>query len=333
MDVKGFEKTETPSLSGVSSITGLSSLSEQERNMSFKPKSGFALGTTAGVASMTVMDLIPVTVEGQCEPVGSVEERLQQITPTTKEQAVTLDDNKIPVVANVFPEKCVSSNSLNSTAYVTGSKENSSGLRTLGSSGTVASNVIMNLPHVALMVDHSNLTSYEIQSNQLSTDHPPRIGAAIDEGAQTLNAEDMTIEIQSNQLSTDYPNRIGAVIEHRAQKLHTNDKAIEDEDKHKDTERRGILATGVKLERDKRSRVKTGRWTRLSSRVGVDNLETSTFNKTGTKRNFSGTFEAMVVDTENEKKPKFQNGSDEHGVFLTSQLGSAEAVEQPRWDQ
>ena len=41
----------------------------------------------------------------------------------------------------------------------------------------------------------------------------------------------------------------------------------------------------------------------------------------------------MVVDTEHEKKPKFQKDLDEHGDFLTSQLGLAEAVEQPRREQ
>lgn len=41
----------------------------------------------------------------------------------------------------------------------------------------------------------------------------------------------------------------------------------------------------------------------------------------------------MVVDTDNEKKLKFQKESDEQGDFLTSQLGSTEAIEQPHWDQ
>lgn len=112
--------------------------------------------------------------------------------PTPKEEAITLDDNKLPVVAKVINEACVtsnslnstayvsgskenlcmSSNSLNSTAYVTGSKDNLSALRSLGSSGTVASIVIMDPPHVALKVDHQNLFSSEIQSNQLSNDYP-----------------------------------------------------------------------------------------------------------------------------------------------------------------
>lgn len=91
----------------------------------------------------------------------------------------------------------------------------------------------------------------------------------------------------------------------------------------------GIHTTRVKLERVKRSGVKKGRWTGLSSRVGVDNLQTSSFNTSGTKRNFFGTYEAMVVDTEKEKKLKLQKESNEQGDILTSQLGSAEAVEQP----
>ena len=42
------------------------------------------------------------------------------------------------------------------------------------------------------------------------------------------------------------------------------------------------------------------------NRVGVDNLQPNTVSRSGTKRNFSGTFEAMVVDTAHEKKPKFR---------------------------
>lgn len=59
----------------------------------------------------------------------------------------------------------------------------------------------------------------------------------------------------------------------------------------------------------------------------MDKLQPNTVSRSGTKRNFSGKFKAMVVDTEHEKKPKFQKDLDEHGDFLTSQLGSAEAVE------
>ena len=95
----------------------------------------------------------------------------------------------------------------------------------------------------------------------------------------------------------------------------------------------GIHATRVKLECVKMSGVKKGRWTRLISRIGVDNLRTSSFNKSGAKRNFSGTYEVMVVDTEKEKKLKLEKESNEQGDILTSQLGSVEAVEQPYWVQ
>nr|POE96109.1 hypothetical protein CFP56_23480 [Quercus suber] len=162
MDVKGFGKKDTQWLSGASSITGTSSSSEHQRTVSLKPVSDSTVGTTTGAE------------------------------PTSKEEAITLDDNKLPVVAKVINEACVtsnslnstayvsgskenlcmSSNSLNSTAYVTGSKDNLSALRSLGSSGTVASIVIMDPPHVALKVDHQNLFSSEIQSNQLSNDYP-----------------------------------------------------------------------------------------------------------------------------------------------------------------
>ena len=92
----------------------------------------------------------------------------------------------------------------------------------------------------------------------------------------------------------------------------------------------GITATKVKLERVKKGGVKKGRWTRLSNRVGVDNLQTSSFNSSSTKRNFSGTYEAMVEDTEKEKKLKLENEYKEQSDILASQLGSTEAVEQPR---
>ena len=162
------------------------------------------------------------------------------------------------------------------------------------------SNVVIDLPHVALKLYHSNLYSSETQTSQLSPDSPSRIGAVIDQGKQNLI---------------------------------TGDKAIKVADEHTDTEHRGIHATGINLGRGNKGRVKTGRWTRLHSRVGVDNLQNNKFNSSGTKRNFSSTFETMVVDTENDKKPKFHNGSDEHSDFLPSQLGSAEAVEQPRQEQ
>lgn len=57
------------------------------------------------------------------------------------------------------------------------------------------------------------------------------------------------------------------------------DKAIKDKDQHRGTEQQGILATEIKLERGKQSGVKKGRWTRLSSRVGVDNLQTNSPNR------------------------------------------------------
>ena len=99
-------------------------------------------------------------------------------------------------------------------------------------SETVPSSVIIDPPHVVLKVDHSKLSSYETHTSQPSPNSPPRIGATIDQGTQILNTED---------------------------------KAIEDEDKHTYTARRGMRTTGIKLERGNKSRVKTGRWTRLTA--------------------------------------------------------------------
>ena len=94
--------------------------------------SGSAIGTTAIADSGTVTDLVPVGVADQCEPLGSDEERLQQISAKMKEEDVTLAANKVPVVAKVFNKACVSSNSFNDTASVTGGKESLSVFRNFG---------------------------------------------------------------------------------------------------------------------------------------------------------------------------------------------------------
>nr|POE99668.1 hypothetical protein CFP56_18997 [Quercus suber] len=297
MEVKGFEKTNAQHHSRVSSKIGESSSSEQEdRHIS-------AIGTIAVADSVTVMDLVPVGVARQCEPLGCEEERLQQFTATTTEDDVTLDANKMPVVAEVFNEACVSSNSFNNVAYVTGSKENLSVSRKLDLSGTVGPSVNIDPPHVALQMDHVNLSPYETQISPLTAAFPTGSGAAIDQGTHRLHNEDKAIEEKDTHVA----------IDQGTHSLYTEDKTIAKEDKHTDTTRRGILTTGTKLDRGNNRRVKTGRWTRLHSRVGVDNLQTNTFNKSGTKRNFSSTLGAVVVDTENEKKPKFEEDSDEQG--------------------
>ena len=57
----------------------------------------------------------------------------------------------------------------------------------------------------------------------------------------------------------------------------------------------------VKLECVKIGGLKKGKWTRLSSRVGVDKLQTNNpIGRSGTKCNFFGTYEAMVEDTGTE---------------------------------
>ena len=57
----------------------------------------------------------------------------------------------------------------------------------------------------------------------------------------------------------------------------------------------------VKLECVKMGGLKKDKWTRLSSRVGVDKLQTNNpISRSGTKRNFFGTYEAMVEDTGTE---------------------------------
>nr|POF18220.1 hypothetical protein CFP56_50754 [Quercus suber] len=289
MEVKGFEKTNAQHHSRVSSKTGESSSSEQEdRNMS-------AIGTIAIADS--------------------------QFTATTTEDDVTLDANQMPVVAEVFNEACVSSNSFNSVAYVTGSKENLSVSRNLDLSGTVGPRVNIDPPHVALHMDHAILSSYETQSSPLSTAFPTGSGAAIDQGTHRLHNEDKAIGEEDKHVA----------IDQGTHSLYTEDKTIAKEDKHIDTARRGILTTGINLDRGNRSRVKTGRWTRLHSRVGVNNLQTNTFNRSSTKQNFSGTFGAVVVDTENEKKPKFEENSDEQEATVFALPWMTELVLQQRW--
>ena len=292
MEVKGFDKPSIQHHSRVTSKTrassssvqaGMSPSSVQACDIALMPVSGSAIGTTAGDVSRPVLEMVPVGVEGQSEPVCYDEDRLQQIIATTQEVDATLDSNNVPTVAKVFNEAYVSSNSLPNTAYATGNKENLPGSWNLDLSQTVL----------------STLSSTESHISHLSTNSPPRIGAVIDQGIHKLNL----------------------------------DMAIKDEDQHTSIARRGIRTTGIKLERGNKNRVQPRRWTRFHSRVGVVNLQTNSFSRSGTKCNFSSTFKAMVVDTEHEKKPKFQKDSDEHDDFLTSQLGSAEAVEQPHRGQ
>ena len=60
-----------------------------------------------------------------------------------------------------------------------------------------------------------------------------------------------------------------------------DDKAQGGTGKNKCKEQLGVLSTGVKLECDKKGGVKKGMWTRLSSRAGVKNLKTDSFNSSG----------------------------------------------------
>lgn len=62
----------------------------------------------------------------------------------------------------------------------------------------------------------------------------------------------------------------------------------------------------------------------------MDNLQTSSLDSSGTKRNFSGTYEAMIKDSEKEKKLNLEKEPYEQGAIFASQLGSVDAVEQPR---
>ena len=200
----------------------MSPTSVQACDIVLMPVSGSAIKTTSGYVSQPVMEMVPVGVEGQSEPVRYDEDRLQQIIATMQEVDATLEANNVPAVAKVFNEAYVSSNSLANTAYATGNKENLPVSWNLDLSQTVL----------------SKLSSTETHICQPCTNSPPRIRAVIDQGIRKLNS----------------------------------DMAIKDEDQHTSRARRGIRTTGIKLEWGNKSRVQPIRWTRLHSRVGVDNL-------------------------------------------------------------
>lgn len=65
----------------------------------------------------------------------------------------------------------------------------------------------------------------------------------------------------------------------------------------------------------------------------MDNLQTSSLDSSGAKRNFYGTYEAMIKDSEKEKKLNLEKEPHEQGAIFASQLGLADAVKQPRWVQ
>ena len=65
----------------------------------------------------------------------------------------------------------------------------------------------------------------------------------------------------------------------------------------------------------------------------MDKLQSTSLISLGIKRNISGTYEAMVEDTEIEKKLKLDIGPNEQSDYLASHLGSVEAVDQPCWVQ
>ena len=169
MEVKGFDKPYVQHHSWVTSKTWESSSSVQARvsptsvqacDIVLMPVSGSAIKTTSGYVSQPVMEMVPVGVEGQSEPVSYDEDRLQQIIATMQEVDATLEANNVPAVAKVFNEEYVSSNSLTNTAYVIRSKENLAVSWNLDLSETVPSNVIIDPPHVTFKVDHSKLSSY-----------------------------------------------------------------------------------------------------------------------------------------------------------------------------
>lgn len=192
-----------------------------------------------------------------------VEERFQHVTlilkeATKKEEAITMIENKLPVVANVINEACVSSNSLNGKDHVTGSNENLAALRILGSHGKQVSSVVVGSQDIGIKIDPKIESSSETLSIHCSHDekdchsHPNRFVAVMEQGGQELNA-DMVQTCQANFKS-------GWV---------DSDTAQGGKGKHKDTKQMGIHAAGVKLECVKKGGLKKGRWTRLSSKVGV----------------------------------------------------------------
>ena len=201
MDVKGFGKKDTQRHLVISSITGTSSSTVHEGIVSLRPVSGTVEGLefSVGVDSKTVMELPPVGVGRQCERLECFEEWFQHVNPilkgaTNKEEPITLNENKLPVVANVINVACVSSNSLNGKDCVTGSKENLTALRSLGSHGKEASCVTMGSQDIGIKIDPKSQSSSETLSIQHSYHekdchtYPNHIVAVMEQGEQKLNA-------------------------------------------------------------------------------------------------------------------------------------------------
>uniref|UniRef100_A0A7N2M9T7 DUF4283 domain-containing protein n=1 Tax=Quercus lobata TaxID=97700 RepID=A0A7N2M9T7_QUELO len=210
MDVKGFGKKDTQRHLVISSITGTSSSTMHEGIVSLRPVSGIVEGLefSVGVDSKTVMELPP----------GA----------TNKEEPITLNENKLPVVANVINVACVSSNSLNGKDCVTWSKENLTALRSLGSHGKEASCVTMGSQDIGIKIDPKSQSSSETLSIQHSYHekdchtYPNHIVAVMEQGEQKLNAnvvmvmdiekeKKLKLEKESNEQGDILTSQLGSV--------------------------------------------------------------------------------------------------------------------------
>nr|POE95944.1 hypothetical protein CFP56_47039 [Quercus suber] len=163
----------------------------------------------------------------------------------------------------------------------------------LGNKMTAVANVI-NEPNVsAISLDGESVTYSQPLSNLFAQGdndgqiHLHTIGAVMDQEGHQISAN--LIRASDADFT---PGRTDDVMVH------------EGKDQHTDTKQRALPATQVMLERVKKGGLKKGRWTRLSGRVGVDKLQSNNPTSSGIKRNFFGTFEAMVEDIETETKFK-----------------------------
>ena len=320
MDVKGFEKKDTHSC--VSSFSDASSSSMQEGILALKsiPETVVEADCNTRADSKTAIEFSPVAVAKQRERLQVSEERLQVVIANLEEDAntkgfVTLLGNKHPAVTNIINEPNVSSIPLRGEGCVT----NLDAVRTMGSNEKEVCSVVQVSKDIGIKFDiqsvmsSQTLSSLSSQGDKDGHSNLNTFGPALGQEGHQMGAN--LVRASEADFTTGW---VDDVMVHEGNNMHIG------------TVHMALPTAKVKVEHVKQGGLKKGRWTRLSSRVGIDKLQSTSLISSGIKRNISGTYEAMVEDTETEKKLKLDTGPDEQSDYLASHLGSVEAVDQPR---
>nr|POF01919.1 hypothetical protein CFP56_59590 [Quercus suber] len=278
MDVKDFEKNDTHSRASSFSDTSFSSV--HERSLALKPvieTPGEADCRTV-VDSKSVMEFSAADDARQKKQLQFSEKRLQVVFSDLKEDAykeVTMLGNKMTVVANVISAPNVSAISLHDEVCVTN-------LEAIGSLGPIEKGQSSD-------VQASKNSDIKFDTQSLLCSQPLSFPSAQGDNVGQIHtiATAMDKETSANLIRASDADFISGQTD--------NVMVNEGKDQHTGTEQRAIPFTQVKLVRGKKGGFKRGRWTRLRGRVGMDNLQDDNSTSSG-KRNFPGTFKAMVED-------------------------------------